>query len=144
MKKLLIVLSFIALPCFAEPSALIIDGSAKPKDSDSKIRAAHEEMLNPGNKAYARLAILTAMKQTRGMAWFLEEEEDGRIRARFDYRGQMIMVDVEYNDSLIQIKYVDGYDDYACENVIDRICYENHRHYYSYVKRLRHHIQNNL
>lgn len=121
----------------AAPGPLNIDSKQSPKSSDSKILSVHEPINNPGSVAHARATILNAMLHNKGVAWLMEEEGDGYIRGRFDYRGNMILVDVEYSDKYIQLKYVDGFKEFECENNVSGICYENHRHYYNYTKRLR-------
>ena len=49
---------------------------------------------------------------------------------------------VEYNQSLVQLKYQDALGDYECKNLIDDICYKNGLGYYNYIKNLRNSITN--
>ena len=129
----------------AEPSALVVDEKAKPKVRSSHIAAVHEEIENPsGSREMARLAVLKGMLNTKGMDWLYEGEGPGYILARWDYRGDTIILRVEYNQNLIQIKYEDGNSGYECENLIEGICYENTRGYYNYLKNFRIAIVNQL
>ena len=132
---LLIGLSPIAL---AAPNLLEIKQNVKPKSSDRYIRAVHQEIeTNNIGLEKTRYAILEGMLNTKGFAWVYDGEGEGYILARFDYRGDTNVMRIEYDKSLVQLKYHDALGDYQCEKLIDDICYKNGRGYYNYIKNLR-------
>ena len=129
---------FMTSTSLGAPSPLIVDKKQKPMASAGHIAAVHQEIENPHKSAkMARLAILRGMYFNRGIAWLMENEGPGFVTARFDYKGDTIIIRAEYNDDLIQLKYIDGNDGYECENLVEGICYENNRGYYNYTKNLR-------
>ncbi|QDF74500.1 MULTISPECIES: hypothetical protein [Shewanella] len=140
LKTLLCGLSLLALSplVLAEPSVLSIKQSVKPKSSDRYIRAVHQEIEthNIGLEKI-RYAILMGMLNTKGFAWVYDGEGEGYILARFDYRGDTNVMRIEYDESMVQLKYQDALGDYQCANLIDGICYKNGRGYYNYIKNLR-------
>lgn len=122
----------------AAPSMLEIKSNIKPKSSDRYIRAVHKEIeTNNIGLEKTRYAILEGMLSTKGFPWVYDGEGDGYILARFDYRGDTNVIRVEYDESLVQLKYHDALGDYQCKNLIDDICYKNGRGYYNYIKNLR-------
>lgn len=128
----------ISLLAIAEPIALVIDKSVKPRSFDYKINAVHKEMsVSADNLASVKLAILEGMLRTKGYKWLFEGEGEGYILARFDYRGDTNIMRIEYNKTLVQLKYHYAWGDYVCENLVDDICYKNSRGYYNYIKNLR-------
>ncbi|MFT4927852.1 MAG: hypothetical protein ACI8WB_003966 [Phenylobacterium sp.] len=144
MKQLLQALALLIFssPLLAAPEILTIDSSASPKSSDRYIRRVHKEIPTPNQTvAINRFTILQAMLTTKGYAWTYEGEGDGFLLARFDYRGDTIIMKIEYNDALIQLKYHKAWGDYVCENDIAGVCYENANGYYKYVKNLRRSIE---
>jgi hypothetical protein len=92
-----------------------------------------------------RFAIIEGMLQTKGRAWTFEGEGDGYILARFDYRGHTIVMRIEYNQELIQLKYHAGSEAYECRTMVgDGICYKNHKNYYSYTGNMRNSVQRQM
>jgi len=77
------------------------------------------------------------MLSTKGYKWLFEGEGQGYILARFDYRGDTNIMRIEYNKSLVQLKYHSAWGDYVCKKLVDDICYKNSRGYYNYIKNLR-------
>jgi len=131
---------FFLMPFFtyAEPSVLEINQKIKKKSYDRYINAVHKEIDVNGKSIPAiKYAILDGMLRTKGYKWALEGEGDGFILARFDYRGDTNIMRIEYNDSLVQLKYHQAWGDYECKKLIDDICYKNGRGYYNYIKNLR-------
>ncbi|WP_199774433.1 MULTISPECIES: hypothetical protein [unclassified Pseudoalteromonas] len=105
--------------------------------SESKMRGVYDLIPNPsGDAAKARLAILQGMQKTKGVAWLLEQEGDGYILARWDYKGHTIFHRIEYNGEAVQIKYAGGLNDYQCEKLVGDYCYKTHRNYYKYNRSL--------
>ncbi|QYJ90958.1 hypothetical protein K0H81_05045 [Shewanella halotolerans] len=140
IKTLVCGLSLLALSplVLAQPSTLTIKQNTQPKSSDRYIRAVHQEIEthNIGLEK-TRYAILMGMLNTKGFAWVYDGEGEGYILARFDYRGDTNVMRIEYDESLVQLKYQDALGDYQCANLIDGICYKNGRGYYNYIKNLR-------
>ncbi|MCE9679032.1 hypothetical protein LZP69_07550 [Shewanella sp. AS1] len=139
VKTLFCSLSMMLSPLLmAQPSPLSIKESVKFKSSDRYIRAVHQEIetRNIGLDK-TRYAILMGMLKTRGFAWIYDGEGEGYILARFDYRGDTNVMRIEYDESLVQLKYQDALGDFQCENLIEGICYKNDRGYYNYIKNLR-------
>ncbi len=84
-----------------------------------------------------RLAILEAMYNSSRVKWILEEEGDGYIHARFDYRGKSIILNATYTDSQVQLLYVDGDGGFECPDLSDGVCTCHSKNYYRYGKLLR-------
>jgi len=140
MKSILIVLllSWTA-GALGEPGPLVIDKSSKGRTSDGNIAAVHQEMTTgTTDLRKIQLAIVNGMLETRGRVWTYEGEGDGYILARFDYRGHAIVMRVEYNQELVQLKFHGGSESYECKNLQENgVCYKNHKGYFNYTKNLR-------
>ncbi|ROS02061.1 hypothetical protein EDC56_2511 [Sinobacterium caligoides] len=139
IRKVAVLLALlVATSVAAEPKKLVVDSDNKPKSLDKYIYNVHGEIPVQGlTPAEIRLAILEGMLTTKGYAWLYEGEGDGYILARFDYRGDTSVMRIEFNQSLIQLKYHSGWGDMACKNNVEDICYRSGRDYYNYVKNLR-------
>ena len=130
---------------YAGPSELIIDSSIKPSSSHRYIRAVHKEIeIYTNDLKKLRYAIVDGMLTTKGYAWVYEGEGDGYILARFDYRGNTNVVRIEYDESMVQLKYHSALGQYVCQKLVADICYKNEKGYYKYVKNLRKSIENKL
>ena len=137
-----LVVFFVLLLSFglsaAEPGPLVIDKKIKPKSSNKHIEAVHLEIpIQAADLGQVRLNIIDGMLKTRGRIWTYEGEGDGYILARFDYRGNITVMRIEYNEQYVQLKYHGAVNDTACQNLVDGICYRNNRGYYNYTKNLR-------
>lgn len=126
----------------AEPSELLfVKNKAAWDDTSSRryVLAAHKEIKYQSvDTDRVRYHLLNAMLNTRGYKWVLEGEGDDHFLARFDYRGETIIMRIEYNERLIQLKYENSSKYYACENLQENgICLKNTRNYFNYVKNLR-------
>lgn len=129
----LLILTPAALPSWAAPEPFVYQKPAKGAVSEAQMRGIYDLIDNPtGSAAKARLAILTGMLATKGAAWVLEEEGEGYVLARWDYKGHTIFHRIEYTDAAIQIKYAGGLDAYQCEMRVGDYCYKTHRNYYKY------------
>ena len=148
MRKIGILIGCCLLFSFqvtGEPSILKIDKSKKPFSSEKYINAVHKEIPTyTDDLNRIRYAILEGMLRTKGYAWVFEGEGDGYILARFDYRGDINVMRIEYNQSMVQLKYHDAFGDLVCKNLVDDICYDNRRGYYNYIKNLRRSIETQL
>jgi hypothetical protein len=124
----------------------VIDKSSRGRASDGNIEAVHQEITTgTTDLRKIRLAIVNGMLETKGRTWTYEGEGDGFILARFDYRGHTIVVRIEYNQALVQLKFHGGSEAYECENLQeDGVCYKNHKGYFNYTKNLRTSIASNL
>jgi len=122
----------------AEPVPLEVDKNIKPSASKKYIRSVHLEIpTNTTDMQRIRLGIIDGMLQTKGRIWTYEGEGDGYYLARFDYRGNVVIVRIEYNEQFVQLKYEGAHGGLACTNNVEGICYKNHKGYYNYTKNLR-------
>lgn len=140
MKKILMfVLLGWAAGAFADPAPLVVDTSKRGRPSVDTIAAVHLEIpTGTTDLNKIRLGIVDGMMQTKGRVWTYEGEGDGFILARFDYRGHIIIMRIEYNQDLVQLKYHGASKGLECENLQPNgVCYKNHRNYYNYTKNLR-------
>jgi len=127
----------LSLSTQAQISPLKIDKSQK-KTKDKYIQSAHAVIKHQSSQAEVRFAILSASLSSKGVKWLLEEDGENFLILRWDHREEVIYTKVEFDEQYIQLKYVDAYDDYHCENNIEGICYKNEsRKYYNYMKELR-------
>lgn len=123
---------------FAAPSKLIFDDSIKPRTYEKYVKAVHEEMYTSTDQLdKIRYQILQGMLTTRGYRWLFDGEGKGFILARFTYRGDTNVIRIEYNKSMVQLKYHDALGDFKCKKNVEGICYKNARGYYNYIKNLR-------
>ena len=131
---------------YAEPAPLVIDQKVKRMANKKHIRAVHQEMVTSTSDIDAiRLAIIEGMLATKGRSWVFEGEGEGYILARFDYRGHIIVMRIEYNSELVQLKYHGGSEAYFCKALIDDgICYSNHKNYYAYTSNMRSSVEAQL
>ncbi|AFV00277.1 hypothetical protein [Simiduia agarivorans] len=121
----------------AAPEEFVYKKPARGAASESKMRGVYDLIENPtGSAAKARLAILTGMLETKGAAWVLEQEGDGYVLARWDYKGHSIFHRIEYTADAVQIKYAGGLDAYECEMLVGDYCYKTHSNYYKYNQSL--------
>ncbi|BFM10521.1 hypothetical protein R50072_06740 [Simiduia litorea] len=117
----------------AEPSEFIYQDQGRGSAKEKTMRRLYDIIPNSsGSAAKARLVILRTMQSIRGPACLLEEEGEGFITCRWDYKGHAIFHRIEYNDQAIQIKYGGGINAYECENLVDGFCYKIHRNYFKY------------
>ncbi|AZQ11699.1 hypothetical protein [Shewanella khirikhana] len=129
----------------AAPGMLNIDQSINGKTSDKYIRVVHQEIPAEGRSApELRLGILQGMINTKGFSWVYDGEGDGYIMARFDYRGDVVLLRIEYDDKYVQIKHEKSSNDLVCTKPVDGICYKADKSYYKYIKNLRLSIVNEL
>ncbi len=133
-KLLLIALFSPAL--LAAPSFLTLD-KKQTKRNSSKILVAHQAITHNLSMEELRFAILEATISNFNIKWVLEDEGPGFMTFRWDYRADAILTRIEFNESLIQMKYENAFGDFVCQNNIDGICYKNDSDYYLYMKRLR-------
>ena len=129
-----------------EPGPLVIDKSSKGRTSDGNIKAVHQEMTTgTTDLRKIRLAIVNGMLETRGRAWIYEGEGDGYILARFDNGGHIIVMRIEYNQELVQLKFHGGSEAYQCKNLQENgVCYKNHKNYFKYTENMRISIEGKL
>ena len=128
-----------AAGALAEPAPLVVNTSKSGRASVDTISAVHLEIpTGTTDLKKIRLGIVDGMMLTKGRVWTYEGEGDGYILARFDYRGLIIVIRIEYDQDLVQLKYYRASKGLECSNLQpDGICYKNHRNYYNYTKNLR-------
>lgn len=147
MKNLLILilLGWVG-GALGDPAPLVIDKSGRGRVSNGDIEGVHQEIVTATTDLRRiQLAIVNGMIQTKGRAWTYEGEGDGYILARFDYRGHTIVTRIEYNQTLVQLKFHGGSEAYECVNLQENgVCYKNHKGYFNYTKNLRASIARNL
>jgi hypothetical protein len=138
MRKLIVSCMLLAsATAVAAPTTLEVV-KTKPSASEAAIRGAHQEILTPNSTlAKNRTTIFLGLKQENNLRWLVEAEGEGYVVARGNLKGHIMVLKIEYNSEMIQIKYLDGDDSFECENLLGDICYENHRRYFGFVKRLR-------
>jgi len=91
---------------------------------------------------HIRAALLDATYNNKKLRWTFEEEGEDFLIVRWDYAKETIIVRIEYNNELIQIKYLDASEEYECEQAFQGICYQNNDdNYFEYVARLRKSIE---
>ena len=147
MKNILIIVLFgWTAGVLADPAPLVIDESKRGRASKGDIAAVHQEMVTgTTDLRKIRFAIVNGMLATKGRVWTYEGEGDGYILARFDYRGHTIVVRIEYDQALVQLKFHAGSKAYECKNLReDGVCYKNHRLYFNYTENLRISIERHL
>jgi len=142
---LFVFLSWCAVT-LADPAPLVIDKSIKGKSSNRYIRAVHLHMeTGTSDLNEIRRAIMRGMLQASGRAWTYEGEGDGYILARFDYRGLITVMRIEYDQELVQLKYHSAIGGTECQNLRpDGICYKGARGFYNYTLKLREGISREL
>ncbi|PKI14833.1 hypothetical protein [Colwellia sp. 12G3] len=140
----IIALIGLSLSTQAEISPLNIDQSQK-KTKDKYIKSAHEVIKHQSSQEEVRFSILSAALTSKSIKWILEDDGDNFLVLRWDYSEAVIYTKVEFDEQYIQLKYLDAYDDYRCQNNVDGICYKNETSkYYSHMKDLRSAIINAL
>jgi hypothetical protein len=142
----MLVILMISGAAGAEPEPLVVDKKIHGRANVGAIKKVHLEIpTNGASVAKTRFLIVEGMLRTKNRAWTYEGEGDGYILARFDYRGHIIVMRVEYNENLIQLKYHGGSEAYQCDILVgDGICYENHQNYFKYTKNLRSSIEHKV
>lgn len=146
MRIALIALLACCGVAMAEPAPFVFDKDVRNKKNASSVKKVHLEIpTNTTDLTRIRYAIIEGMLQTKGRAWTYEGDGDGYILARFDYRGHTIVMRIEYNQELIQLKYHAGSEAYECRTLVgDGICYQNHKNYYGYTGNMRNSVQRQM
>lgn len=108
------------------------DRRIKPSVGEKEILRVHGVLNHNKSVEEIRYAILEAGLITSSGTWILETEGAGFVRLRYDGLGRMLMMDVEFDARALQLKYVDASPALGCRNIIEGVCYKNHRKYYDY------------
>ena len=140
MKIIFIIWSifFLSSQALAEAQVLVVDKTAKPSTKAKHIEGVHKEIFVKGlSEDKIKYLILQGMLSTKGYAWGYEGEGEDYILARFDYRGNTVVMRIEYTDEMIQLKHHKAWGDMTCKNDIDGVCYKTAGSYYKYVRNLR-------
>lgn len=138
MKKFIVSCMLLASANAISAPATLEIVKTKPSASESAIRAAHDPIVTTNSTTDKnRKAILLGLAQENKLRWLVEAEGQGYVVARANSKGHVMLLKIEYTAEMIQLKYLDGDDSFECENLIGDICYENHRRYFGFAKRLR-------
>ena len=140
VKNVAFILSLLGISfANASPIKLVINDHDNKKNAKEKlIFSAHKEIPHNLSIAKLRFALLEAAISNIKIKWVLEEEGENYMLFRWDYRGDAIISRVEFNESLIQMKYENAFGDFVCKKNVKGICYKNYdSDYYLYMKRFR-------
>lgn len=141
MKKLCLLLALVGASgaTLADPAPLVIDNSVNGMGNPRHIKNVHRELKTGGKGLDSiRAAIRSAMSEAKGGPWIEQDEGEGFILARMQYRDNSMTLRIEYNEEFVQLKYFDATNLYVCEIVVDDgICYKNYRDYYGFAQNLR-------
>ncbi|MFL0796639.1 MAG: hypothetical protein K6L73_04025 [Cellvibrionaceae bacterium] len=145
MKIFLTLIALIASQsALGTPSILVIDKKFKKEEPvlSELIKDAHTEIQHTQkNKESIRYAILQGMLSTKDYKWAYEEEGENFILARMDYKGNILIVRIEYSYTLVQLKFHLGTKGFKCKYLTEEgICHNNRKKYYAYIKHLRNSI----
>ena len=137
----------ILLVClFVFSSSVMAAKKLKPQSGWSKKLHAPivVKAVSSDESEHLRMAILQGMLITKGGGWYLDDEGDGYINARFDYRGNVIVVKIEYGNKQVQVKYLEATKAYVCKQLHDGICYRGDTQFFKYTYNLRRSIERQL
>lgn len=138
------LLTLMTFSVNSKPEPLNIDESIKAV-SHKYIRSAHLEINHSLSVDQVRFSILQAALSDRRGKWLLESDDDSSVTLRRDLAGDIIYVQVEYDEQYVQLKYVDRESAFTCRKNIEGICYKNEDiDFYGYFKFLRNLIATSL
>jgi hypothetical protein len=100
--------------------------------------------LNGATLQQARRAILLGMYYNKGIKLSYEGETANTVTARWDYRGDIVVFDVRYDEKQIQVLYRDASKDFECKQLESGICYKGTHDYYNYIPNFTKSIRNQL
>lgn len=137
------VLLFLTL---AIVTGLCLPGTAvSEEEMDRKTYKIHGPiLLNGASLKHARRAILLGMYYNKGVKLTYEGETANSITARWDYRGQVVVFDVRYDETQIQVLYRDATEGLECKKLEAGICLDGTGRYYNYMPNFTHAIRNQL
>jgi hypothetical protein len=140
------VLSLLSLHITAKPTPLVVDHKYN-RSTIKKVKAAHDVIMHNLSLEQVRFKILQATLADKTSKWLLEEDNNNQILVRWDYYPDdlLLYANIEYNETYIQLKYVDKPSSFKCINNVNGICYRNKNNdYYHHLKRLRKIIQQSI
>jgi hypothetical protein len=125
---------------------LCVPGAAKADDEmSSRTGKIHGPIpLNGATLQQARRAILQGMLYNKGVKLTYEGETANSVTARWDYRGDIAVFDVRYDEKQIQVLYKDASKDLECLELKAGICHNGTHEYYNYMPNFTKSIRNQL
>src|SRR5262245_1984215 len=100
--------------------------------------------LNGATLQEARRAILLGMYYNKGVKLTYEGETPNSVIARWDYRGDVAVFEVRYDDKQIQVLYKDASKDLECQELEAGVCLNGTHPYYNYMPNFTKSIRNQL
>jgi hypothetical protein len=108
------------------------------REMRKSVRSIHAPIPTQGASLQgARLAILYGMLNNKGIKWLYEGETKNSVIARWDYRGGIVIANIVYDENQIQIQYLYGNAEYACQDLEAGVCHKNGMAYFNYMPHLR-------
>lgn len=101
-------------------------------------------LLNGATLQEARRAILQGMYYNKGARLIYESETANSVTARWDYRGDIVVFEVHYDEQQIQVLYKDASKDLECQELKAGICHNGTHEYYNYIPNFTKSIRNQL
>ena len=110
---------------------------AEPEMSP-KVQSVHAPIPVSGlTTQQIRLAIFSGMLNNKGVKWSLQGEAANTIFARWDYRGEIAVMKIVYDEQNIQLFYVNASNKMMCTDFAGGICHSARSGYFNYVPHLR-------
>jgi len=100
--------------------------------------------LNGATLQEARRAILQGMYYNKGVKLIYEDETANSVTARWDYRGDIAVFEVHYDEKQIQVLYKDASKGFECQELKAGICHNGTHGYYNYIPNFTKSIRNQL
>jgi len=139
-RSILVSLSVAIFTWLSVPSAAMAD-----EEMGRRTRKIHGPIpLNGATLQQARRAILQGMFYNKGVKLTYEAETANSVTARWDYRGDIAVFEVRYDEKQIQVLYKDASKDLECQELKAGICLNGTHEYYNYMPNFTKSIRNQL
>jgi hypothetical protein len=139
-RSILVSLSVAFFTWLCAPSAAMADADMGRRNS--KIHGPIP--MNGATLQEARRAILLGMFYNKGVKLTYEGETPNSVTARWDYRGDIAVFEVRYDEKQIQVLYKDASKDFVCQELKAGICLNGTHEYYNYMPNFTKSIRNQL
>ena len=138
--------TFFVFLALAISMGLCVPSAALAKEEMSRhTREIHGPIpLNGATLQQARRAILLGMYYNKGLKLTYEGETANIVTARWDYRGDTVVLDVRYDDKQIQVLYRAASEELECQELESGICHNGTHRYYNYIPNFTKSIRNQL
>jgi len=138
-RSVLVSLSMTICTWLCVPSAMA------DEEMGSRTGKIHRPIpLNGATLQEARRAILQGMFYNKGVKLTYEGETPNSVTARWDYRGDIVVFDVHYDEKQIQVLYKDASKGLECQELKAGICHDGTHGYYNYIPNFTKSIRNQL